>query len=48
MLCSLMLAVALLSNQAMTLNSTYVYIPGFFVQDDPQADPNVIGAVRKT
>ena len=48
MLCSLMLAIALLGNQAMALNSTYAYIPGFFVQDDPQADPNVIGVVRKT
>jgi len=31
--------------QAMALNSAYAYIPGFFAQDDPQADPNVIGAL---
>ncbi|KAF9646505.1 phosphoglycerate mutase-like protein [Thelephora ganbajun] len=29
----------------MTLNSTYAYVPGFFAQDDPKADPNVIGAL---
>ncbi|KAF9779231.1 phosphoglycerate mutase, partial [Thelephora terrestris] len=29
----------------MAQNSTYAYIPGFFAQDDPQADPDVIGAL---
>jgi hypothetical protein len=47
MLRMLILAAALSASQAMALNSTYAYVPGFFVQDNPQADPNVIGAVRK-
>ena len=48
MLRSLILAVVLLVSQAMALNSTYAYIPGFFAQDDPQANASAIGAVRKT
>jgi len=32
----------------MTLNSTFAYIPGFFAQDDPNADPDAIGAVSET
>lgn len=47
MLWSLMVAAVLLSSQTMALNSTYAYIPGFFAQDDPKADANAIGAVRK-
>jgi len=31
----------------MSQNVTYAYVPGFFRQDDPTADPNVIGAVSK-
>jgi len=27
----------------MASNFTYAYVPGFFAQDDPNADPNVIG-----
>jgi hypothetical protein len=38
----------LLDIKAMASNSTYAYIPGFFAQDDPQADPDVIGAVSGT
>ena len=45
MLYSLILAFA---SQVMAQNFTYTYIPGFFVQDNPQADPNSIGPVRKT
>ena len=48
MLCSLILPAMLLASQAMALNVTYAYIPGFFVQDDPNADPTVIGAVSET
>lgn len=48
MLCSLILPVVLLASQTMALNSTYAYIPGFFAQDNTSADPNVIGAVRRT
>lgn len=48
MLRSLILAAVSFAIQAMALNSTYAYIPGFFAQDDPQADPNVIGAVSET
>jgi len=32
----------------MALNFTYAYVPGFFAQDKPNADPDVIGAVSKT
>jgi hypothetical protein len=45
--CSLILIAAFLATQAMALNFTYAYVPGFFVQDDPQADADAIGAVRK-
>ena len=45
MLCSLILPAILLASQAMALNSTYAYVPGFFAQDDPSADPDVIGPV---
>ena len=31
----------------MAQNCTYSYLPGFFAQDDPEADPNKIGAVSK-
>ena len=48
MLCSLILPAVLLASQTMALNSTYAYIPGFFAQDNTSADPNVIGAVRRT
>ena len=45
MLCSLILPAVLLASQAMALNSTYAYVPGFFAQDSPGVDPNAIGAV---
>lgn len=45
--CSLILATASLVSQVMALNSTYAYVPGFFVTDNPQADSNTIGAVSK-
>ena len=31
----------------MALNFTFAYVPGFFEQDDLNADPNVIGAVSE-
>ena len=45
MLRSLILLVVFLASQAMALNFTY--IPGFFAQDNPNADPNAIGAVSE-
>lgn len=48
MLHSLTLPAILLASQAMALNSTFAYVSGFFATDDPNADPNVIGAVSKT
>jgi len=48
MLRSLTLPAVLLASQAMALNSTFAYIPGFFAQDDLSADPNVMGAVSET
>lgn len=45
MLRSLILTAVLLTSQAAALNSTYAYVSGYFAQDDPQADPNAIGAV---
>ncbi|KAF9779230.1 phosphoglycerate mutase [Thelephora terrestris] len=42
---SLILSAVLFIIQAMASNPTYAYIPGFFAQDDPQADPNAIGAL---
>lgn len=47
MLRSLILPAILLASQAIALNVTYAYVPGFFAQDDPNADPEVIGAVRR-
>jgi len=47
MMCSLILLAVLLASQAMALNSTFAYVPGFFVQDDPNANPNLIGAVSE-
>ena len=47
MLWSLIFASVLLTSQTMAQNCTYSYLPGFFVQDDPEADPNKIGAVSK-
>lgn len=29
----------------MALNTTYAYVPGYFAQDDPEANANVIGAL---
>ena len=46
MLCSLVLLAVLLAVQARAQNITYAHVPGFFAQDDPSADPDVIGAVR--
>jgi len=48
MLCSRILPAVLLAAQAMAQNITYTYAPGFFAQDDHSADPDVIGAVRRT
>ena len=45
MLCSLILPAVLPASPAMALNSTCAYVPGFFAQDDPSADPDVIGPV---
>jgi hypothetical protein len=47
MLRSLILTAVLLTSQATALNSTFAYLSGYFAQDDPQADPNVIGAVSE-
>ena len=47
MLCSVILSMVLLAVQARAQNITYAYVPGFFAQDDPSADPDVIGAVRR-
>ena len=47
MLHSLILPAVLLADQAMTLNFTFAYVPGFFAQDDLDADPNVIGPVSE-
>ena len=47
MLGSLILPVVFLASQAMALNFTYTYVPGFFAQDDLNADPNLIGAVSE-
>jgi len=48
MLYSPALPAVFLASHAVAQNSTYAYIPGFFAQDDPSADPKVIGAVCKT
>ena len=48
MLCSLILPAVLLANQAMALNFTYAYIPGFFAQDDFNANATAIGPVGRT
>jgi len=48
MLRSLILPAVFLASQAMALNFTYAYVPGFFAQDDPNADSNLIGAVSET
>ena len=47
MLRSLILPAVLLAGQAMALNFTFAYVPGFFVQDDPNADSSVIGPVSE-
>ena len=47
MLCSLILPAILLAVQATAQKITYAYVPGFFAQDDPSADPNVIGPVSR-
>ena len=47
MLRSLILPAVLLASRVMALNFTFAYVPGFFVQDDPNADPSVIGAVSE-
>ena len=31
----------------MALDFTFAHVPGFFAQDDPNADPDVIGAVSE-
>ena len=46
MLCSLILPAVLLASQAMAQNFTYAYVPGFFAQDDPNANSSAIGPVR--
>ena len=48
MLLSLILPAVLLASEAMAINYTFAYIPGFFAQDAPNADPNAIGAVSET
>jgi len=35
----------LLAAQTMALDVNFTYVPGFFAQDDPKSDPNVIGAL---
>jgi len=35
----------LLTGQTMAPSPAYTYVPGFFAQDDPNADPNAIGAL---
>ena len=35
----------LLASEAMAVDYTFSYIPGFFAQDDPNADGSVIGPV---
>jgi len=41
----ILLPILSLTSQLMALNCTYAYVPGFFAQDDPNADPNAIGAL---
>ena len=43
----ILLPIVPLTSQVMALTCTYAYVPGFFAQDDPNADPNAIGAVRR-
>ena len=47
MLRSLILPAVLLASRVMALNFTFAYVPGFFAQDDPNADPSVISAVSE-
>ena len=44
---SLILPAVPLTDQAMALNFTFAYVPGFFAQDDLNANPNVIGPVSE-
>jgi len=43
MLLSLILPAVLLASEAMAANYTFAYIPGFFAQDDPNANASAIG-----
>jgi hypothetical protein len=47
MFCPLILPAVLLASQAMAFNFTFAYVPGFFAQDGPNTDPNLVGAVSK-
>ena len=48
MLLSLILPAVLLASEAMAANYTFAYIPGFFAQDDPNANASAIGPVSET